>query len=689
MAFPTLLELAVDGSSVALRFSETLSATLPSINRFAVLVNGVRVYASSPAATLSNGGTTIGFSLRSAVAPGATVALTYTSVNGADKPDFGDIRSASTNDRAAFFRASTTANLSGTPTTPTVTITSGLSALKAGESTTITFSFSRDPGASFTNDDITLAGGTLSTVSGTGRTRTATFTPTASSSGSASITVAGGTYTDIFGNSGSAGTTPALTYDTLAPTLAITSSSAALIAGQTATITFTFSEDPGSSFSWDGTTGDVVVSGGTLSAISGSGLTRTATFTADSSGTASISVVAGSYTDAVGNAGGASFHVGAGTFPISSLASGDVLAVASGATANATSGTNGFTATSQTANAGAINLTTAGYAVNLANASGPNGYALTNTGAAVTLTGSAFNDTLTGGAGNDTLTGGGGNDIFHVNSGSDTITDFGGSDVLVVSSGATANATVTSAFTATASTSNAGTATLTSAGYAVNLANASGPNGYALTNTGAAVTLTGSAFNDTLTGGAGNDTLTGGGGNDTLNGGDGTDTLNGGAGNDTLNGGDGNDLLTGGAGDDFLIGGAGTDTLIGGAAQDTFLFAAGAALISGTTSPSFERITDLAIGTDTLAGPNAVAAANVQQAGTILTSLTSDSISALLTTTNFLANGASTFTFGSGGVRTFIALNDATAGYQSGTDSIIEITGYTGNFNNLNVVRVS
>jgi len=63
MAFPTLLELAVDGSSVALRFSETLSATLPSINRFAVLVNGVRVYASSTAATLSNGGTTIRFSL--------------------------------------------------------------------------------------------------------------------------------------------------------------------------------------------------------------------------------------------------------------------------------------------------------------------------------------------------------------------------------------------------------------------------------------------------------------------------------------------------------------------------------------------------------------------------------------------------------------------------------------------------
>jgi len=47
MAIPTLLELAVDGFSVAIRFSEALSATLPSINRFAVLVNGVSIYAST------------------------------------------------------------------------------------------------------------------------------------------------------------------------------------------------------------------------------------------------------------------------------------------------------------------------------------------------------------------------------------------------------------------------------------------------------------------------------------------------------------------------------------------------------------------------------------------------------------------------------------------------------------------
>ena len=240
---------------------------------------------------------------------GATVTVSYLNVNGFDRVGYGDIRSTSTNQIAAFFRTRATSNLTGS-TAASVSISSSTASLRVGESATITFSFSRNPGSSFvwngSTGDVSVSGGTLSAISGSGLTRTAVFTPTAGSSGTASITVGAGSYTDIVGNSGSAGTTPALSYDTLAPTLAITSSVSSLRAGQTATITFSFSEDPGSSFSWNGTTGDVVVSGGTLSAISGSGLTRTATFTptAGSSGTASITVAAGSYTDAAGNPGG-------------------------------------------------------------------------------------------------------------------------------------------------------------------------------------------------------------------------------------------------------------------------------------------------------------------------------------------------------------------------------------------------
>jgi gliding motility-associated-like protein len=119
--------------------------------------------------------------------------------------------------------------------------------------------------------------------------------------------------TDKAGNIGVASTALSITIDTTAPTLAITSDLALLKAGQTATITFTFSEDPSTSFTWNGTTGSVTVTGGALGAISGTGLTRTATFTPTAginNGSASITVAAGAYTDIAGNAGGA------GTSPV-------------------------------------------------------------------------------------------------------------------------------------------------------------------------------------------------------------------------------------------------------------------------------------------------------------------------------------------------------------------------------------
>ena len=186
---------------------------------------------------------------------------------------------------------------------PTVAITSNKSALKSGEAATISFIFSEDPLATFTAADIVTTGGTLSGLSSTGLVRTATFTPTAGlASGAASITVGSGSYTDAALNPGAAGTTPSITIDTLAPTVAITSSTSTLVAGQTALITFTFSEDPGTSFA----AADISTTGGTLGVLSGNGTVRTATFTPTvSSGTASVTVGSGSYTDAALNAGNA------------------------------------------------------------------------------------------------------------------------------------------------------------------------------------------------------------------------------------------------------------------------------------------------------------------------------------------------------------------------------------------------
>jgi subtilisin family serine protease len=134
--------------------------------------------------------------------------------------------------------------------------------------------------------------------------RTWTYTPGAGlPAGSYSFSVA---VADAAGNLGALSTARPLTVDTLAPSLAISSDKTALLAGETATIMFAFSEDPGTSFSWDGVAGDVIISGGTLSSISGGeGLNRIATFTptTNSQGSALISVPANSYSDPAGNLG--------------------------------------------------------------------------------------------------------------------------------------------------------------------------------------------------------------------------------------------------------------------------------------------------------------------------------------------------------------------------------------------------
>lgn len=155
------------------------------------------------------------------------------------------------------------------------------------------------------------AGSTVALYSGSSLVGTTTatggnwsITTSALSNGSYTITAKA---TDVAGNVSAASSGINVIIDTTSPTLAITSNASSLKVNETATITFTFSEDPGATFTWNGSAGDVTVSGGTLSAISGTGLTRTATFTPTANtnnGTASISVAAASYTDVAGNSGG-------------------------------------------------------------------------------------------------------------------------------------------------------------------------------------------------------------------------------------------------------------------------------------------------------------------------------------------------------------------------------------------------
>ena len=151
--------------------------------------------------------------------------------------------------------------------------------------------------------------------------------------------------------------------------------------------------------------------------------------------------------------------------------------------------------------------------------------------------------------------------------------------------------------------------------------------------------------------------------------------------NNVLTGNNGSNVLVGGDGSDTLIGGTGADTLTGSTGADSFRFA-----LADSRFVAFDRITDFTIGTDILDGPTAVTAASLRELGSV-SALTATAIASVLTTANFARNGAATFSFGAGQtVRTFLALNDGTAGYSSTSDGLVEITGFTGALANLAVI---
>ncbi|MCF7456152.1 Ig-like domain-containing protein [Vibrio sp. A1-1] len=180
---------------------------------------------------------------------------------------------------------------------PTVSLSSSDLDLISGETASITFTLS-ESSSDFAESDVTVTGGSLSNFAGSGSSYTATFTPTEESVASGTIDVATGTFTDASGNSNSAATPLSISVDTMLPTVSITSSSAALKAGETATLTFTLSEA-----ATDFAEADVTVAGGTLSNFAGSGASYTATFTPaeESTEDATIDVAAEQFSDAAGN----------------------------------------------------------------------------------------------------------------------------------------------------------------------------------------------------------------------------------------------------------------------------------------------------------------------------------------------------------------------------------------------------
>ncbi|MFN7202137.1 MAG: bluetail domain-containing putative surface protein [Aphanizomenon sp.] len=230
------------------------------------------------------------------------------------------------------------------------------------------------------------------------------------------------------------------------------------------------------------------------------------------------------------------------------------------------------------------------------------------------------------------------------------------------------------------------------------------------------LTLTGAAAING-TGNAGNNVITGNTGNNILNGGAGIDTLIGGLGNDIYvvdsatdtitelaNGGtdtiqssvtytiaalvnvenltltgaaaingtgnSGNNVIIGNGANNILTGGTGKDTLTGWLGVDRFDYRT----LTDSLLSNFDVVTDF----NALAGNDlflvSTARSVFSDVGSVAT-LDAPEIAAKLTNPFSIANSAARFTFGT---RTFVAINDATAGFSATTDAIIEVTGLTG-----------
>ena len=147
------------------------------------------------------------------------------------------------------------------------------------------------------------------------------------------------------------------------------------------------------------------------------------------------------------------------------------------------------------------------------------------------------------------------------------------------------------------------------------------------------------------------------------------------AGNNVITGNGANNILNGGAGNDILTGGLGKDTLTGGLGVDRFDYRT----LTHSVLSIFDVITDFNAnpGNDLFLVSTA-RTGGFSNAGTVA-GLDVLRIANKLNNTTFKANSAAQFSFGSPfGSRTFVAINDATAGFSATTDAIIEVTGLTG-----------
>jgi hypothetical protein len=201
---------------------------------------------------------------------------------------------------AALVSACGGGNNSGDLTPPTLTVTDNVAEAKATGTVTFTFTFSESVGSSFTKEDITVTGGTAGTFTMVDPTHaTLVVTPNASTMGTMGVSVPAAKVVDAAGNVNYVAASATQDYNTITgPEVAITDNVEGTLTTGTVTFTFTFSKNiAAGSF----TTDDIVVAGGgtkgAFAMVDATHATLVVTPAPSASGTISVNVAVGTFTD--------------------------------------------------------------------------------------------------------------------------------------------------------------------------------------------------------------------------------------------------------------------------------------------------------------------------------------------------------------------------------------------------------
>ncbi len=152
-------------------------------------------------------------------------------------------------------------------------------------------------------------------------------------------------------------------------------------------------------------------------------------------------------------------------------------------------------------------------------------------------------------------------------------------------------------------------------------------------------------------------------------------SLTGGGHDDLLFGYDANDTLNGAGGNDVLNGGGGADDLTGGPGGDLFAYNS----VAESTGATFDRIEDFDTSVDAIKLPVHVTGVDATVSGTVMTAGSFDSDLQAAIGASQLAAGHAVL-FNPGGTdfagRTFLIVDaNGLAGYQSGEDYVLDVTG--------------